>query len=113
MVLLCLDGKQVGVHATAGHELIMCPVLNNRAMLQHINTVGHPDRRQAMADEDSHAPGRELAEFLENLVLGFGIHGARRLIENDELGVAQERPGQRYLLPLTKAELFAIFEPLP
>ncbi len=51
-------------------------------------------------------------EGVEDLGLGLGIQGARRLVEHDNRGVPVESPGQRDLLPLPDTQILALLEKL-
>ena len=55
-------------------------------------------------------PVRQFRESLEHLVLGARVERRRRLVENQQLRVAQVRAGQRHLLPLAAREVHAAFE---
>jgi len=63
-----------------------------------------------MADQDGRAAGGQLAEVLEHGGLRFGVQGAGRFVEDENLGAAQESPGESHLLPLADAELRAAAE---
>ena len=55
----------------------------------------------------------QVAEVLEDLHLGRGIHRRGRLVEHQDVGVlAHERARERDLLPLPARELAAVLEPL-
>ena len=58
-------------------------------------------------------PAAERAEAREPVGLGPGVHGAGRLVEGDDRGLAQEGAGQGDPLPLAHAQLRAALEPVP
>ncbi len=49
------------------------------------DAIGHAHRGEAVADQDGDPPGGQLAEALEDLVLGLGVEGRGRLVEHEHL----------------------------
>ena len=45
-----------------------------------------------MGDADDRLAGRDRGELLQDLVLGLGVEGAGRLVQDQDRGVAQQRP---------------------
>ena len=59
-------------------------------------------------------PARQLAEALEDRVLGLGVERRGRLVEHQDVGLlAHERARQRDLLPLPARQLRPVLEPAP
>ena len=53
---------------------------------------------------------KHLPEGFENLVFRPGIHPAGGFIQNDQLGLAQEGPGQGHFLPFALAEFALVLK---
>src|SRR5260221_9448929 len=64
-----------GVVASPGHEFGVTACLDDAAAIQHHDLIGHPHRREAMADQQPCFPGDECAEVLEELVFSLGVQG--------------------------------------
>ena len=74
----------------------------------------HAHGREAVRDDDRRAALGELAEALEDGVLGLGVERGGRLVEHEDVGLlAHEGARQRDLLPLPAGELGAVLEPAP
>ena len=63
-----------------------------------------------MRDQDRHAALGQLGKSAKYFVLGQRIERRRRLVENDELRIAQIAAGQREFLPFTAGEIDAALE---
>ena len=66
---------------------MMCP------WSMHEDDVGAPDGRQAVGDDEARAVLHELGHGLLDEHLGARVDRARGLVEDEDLGVGQERPG--------------------
>src|SRR3989475_2526719 len=111
-VLSSLGFVQASIPAPLAHQLVVSTALDDSPVAEHVNPVGHLDRRESMTDEDGGPALGESPKMLEHLVFGLRIERAGRLVEHDDLRVAHERPRQGHLLPFADAELFAVVEPL-
>ena len=88
------------------------PSSDDAAALEHEDAVGHAHRREAVRDEDRRAPLGELAEALEDGVLGLGVERGGGLVEHEDVRLlAHEGARERDLLPLPARELGAVLEP--
>ena len=90
----------------------MSASFDDSSLLQHIDTVSHPDGGKAMTDQDGSATGGQFTKILKNRILGLGVQGTGRFVQDDNLRIAQECAGQGYFLPLTDAEFLTILEQL-
>ncbi len=92
---------------TLRQQRLMVPLLDNPATLEHEDLVGPLHRRQAMGhDEDRPSLEKSLDRIL-NQPLRLGIQRARRLVEDEDRGVTQDRPCDRDSLTLPPGELGA------
>ncbi len=85
----------------------MVPSFNDFALLQHQDFISRQDRRQAMGDDQACALGEDrLDRFLDG-VLGDGVQGGSRLIEDDQARFAEDDPGDRKPLLFAAGKLHA------
>src|SRR5258706_428619 len=70
------------------------------------------DGREPVRDVDRRPAAGERPEPGEQLELGLRVEGRGRLVEEEDPGVAHERPAERDLLPLAAGQLDAAVEPL-
>ena len=66
-------------------------------------------RRQAMGDDHGGAPAHEFAEGRLHLAFGFRVQGRGRLVEQQDGGVLERRPGDGQALALAAGKLDALF----
>ncbi len=85
---------------------------HNLAVIEDKNTVGHFDSSQSMTDQNRHTPLSEFVKPLEQFRFGLGIHRAGRLVENQDLRIAKDGPGERYFLPFPDAQFMPAVEQL-
>src|SRR5690606_29940741 len=85
-------------------------VLDDAAVLEHEDAVGHANGAEAVADEDGHAAGGQLAESLEHLVLCAGVESCGWFIEDEDLRVAHVGARERDLLPFAAGKVGAAIE---
>jgi hypothetical protein len=85
-------------------------VLDDLAMLQHVDAVGGPQAREAMRDQQDRASGREFAYAIEELVLRARVERGRRLVQDDEGSAAEKGASQRDALPLADGQLLPALE---
>src|SRR6266568_4510552 len=62
-----------GVMTSLDHEVGVAACFDDAATIQHQDLVGHPHRREAVADQQRCFPGDEFAEMLKKLVFGLGV----------------------------------------
>ena len=66
--------------------------------------VGPVEHERARRDDDRRAAGAEVVELARDARLGVGVDGARRLDEDEDLGVREQRPREHEPLPLPAGE---------
>jgi hypothetical protein len=72
--------------------------------VQDHDLVGTPNGGQAVRDGERGAVGRQGVDGLLDGVLGAGVQGAGRLVEDEDRRVAQDRAGDGQALLLTAGE---------
>ena len=105
-----LQVKKTGIFAPPAHQLIMRAVLQNAALIKHINAVGHPHRWKPVAYKHSGSSIKVLAKSGKHLMLRLCIDWARGLVRDDDTGIAEKSPCQRDLLPLADTEFLSVFK---
>jgi len=95
-----LQLDKVAVVAAAREQLLVPTDLEDSPVVEHDDLVGVPDRREPVRDhEDGPALDHPLERRLD-LQLGLGVDVRGRLVEDQDTGIAQDRPRQRDPLPL-------------
>jgi hypothetical protein len=97
-----------------GHQLVVGVGLDDLAIADHQDRVGHAHRREAVGDQDGDGPGdlRDAASpervLLEQVLFGLGVKGRRRFVEEEQEGaLAHHGPAEGELLPLAAAQVGA------
>ncbi len=83
-----------GVKAAPADQLLVPAALDDLSLLQHEDLVGLPDRGDALGDDDRRHALAASAEPTPDLALGDRVHGRGRVVEDEDLGLDEERPGQ-------------------
>jgi hypothetical protein len=78
----------------------MAALLGDLAVLHHHDVVCLVHGRQPVRDGDGRAPGRQLLQRLAEQCLGLGVERAGRLVEQQNVGVAQDGASDRQALLL-------------
>ena len=73
----------------------MGAALYDLSMIQDQDLVGVDESRQAVGDDDGRMPPPAATQRIEDEVLRLGVHGAERVVENENGRFPQECPGQR------------------
>ena len=91
------------IFATFGHQLRVRSRLADAAMFDDDDHVGARNGAQAMSDDKTRSSAHETAKTLLNESLTVGIEIAGGFVEDQHLGIGQDRAGDRQPLPLTAA----------
>ena len=75
-----------------------------RAAVDHHDPLTHRQGRQSVRDHEHGRARRELTHRLAHECFGTPVEGARRLVEDDDVGVVDERAGDAEPRPLTARE---------
>ncbi len=69
----------------------MAAALDDLAMVEHQDLVGVHHRRKPVRDDERRAAARDLVERALDLALGAGVERRRRLVEQQDRRVLQDR----------------------
>ncbi len=79
-------------------------VLGDPTVVEHDHLVDHVERRQAVGDDERRAALHQLGDRPADVLLRFRIDARRRLVEHDEVRVAQPHAGEGKQLCLARRE---------
>src|SRR5215469_4946649 len=93
---------QVGIEAILRQQLLVSPLLDDRAMIHHQDQIRVPNGGEPVSNYKARPASHQLGHRLLDLYLCPGIHTTGRLVQNQDLRISQERAsnGQQLLLPL-------------
>src|SRR4051812_19576932 len=74
---------ELGVVAVTHDELVVRSQLYDAPAMQHRDPIRIANGGDAMRNKDGRAPQHDLAEMLEDLLFGVGIHARERVIEDE------------------------------
>ena len=84
---------ELGVAAAREHQLVVRALLDDRAVLEHDDQVGVADRREAVGDDERRAAVQQPSQRALDAALGADVDRARRLVEDQDARVGEERAG--------------------
>ena len=87
----------------SGHRAVSSswvPCVDQPALVQHRDPVGQLQRGPAVRDQQRGPPGHDLAQRGVDLGLDPGVDGRGRVVQHQDRGVGDQRPGQRDPLAL-------------
>src|SRR5690606_23630130 len=102
-----LATQQRRVDAAAVQQVLVPSSLHDPSPVQHEDDVRVLDRGHAVADDQSRTPFQDAAQPLEDLRFRVRVHGAQRVVQNEDTRVAHERAGERRPLALAAGEVDA------
>ena len=85
-------------------QLVVGAALDDPSLVQDVDDVAAHRQRQPVGDADDGLAGRDGRKLLQDLVLGLGVQGAGRLVQNQDRGVAEQRAGDGESLALATGE---------
>ncbi len=92
---------QVGIVSVQGEQFVVRAPLHDAPAMQHGDHVRVAHGGDTVRDEDGGPTCHEIAQMVENLVFGVRIHAGKCVVQHQNPGIADERPGNRgpLLLP--------------
>src|SRR5260221_8454963 len=102
-----LDGVQGCVAPASGDELVVGAVFDKAAAVDGDDAVAAADGREPMRDDEHRSPPRNLLHALLDDALALVIERARRLVENEDARIGDERARDRQPLLLAAREAAA------
>ena len=100
---------RVGESAALRDEFVECSAFDDPALIEHQNLVRVADGREAVRDDERRAAAHRRVDRFLNLAFGFGVERARRLVENHDRRILEERAGDRQALSLAARQVAASF----
>ena len=82
----------------------MRAALDDAAVVEDEDGVRVRDRRKAVRDDEHRAPREEAIDGLLHETLGLGVERRRRLVEDENRRVDEQRPRDGEALPLAAGE---------
>ena len=89
------------VHASGRHQLVVRAALDDAAVLHQQNQIRAAHGRETMRDHEGRPPGQKFGHRRLNQLFALGIEVARRLVEDQDLRVCEDRAGDGQPLLLT------------
>src|SRR5499426_1864144 len=96
----CLQAMQRCIAAAGLDQGVMGAVLDQAAALERDDAIRRPHGRKPVRDDENRPPLRDLFHVLLNDTLALIVEGARRLVEDQNARVGNERAGNRDALAL-------------
>ena len=90
--------------ARPGHQVIVFPLLDYLPVFEHQDQVRISDYRQTVGDNEGGASFDEMVQSQADKALGFRIHAGHRIIQDQDGGIHEQRPGNHYSLLFTAGE---------
>jgi len=87
----------------------MRPLLDDPALVEDQDQVCVRDRRQPVRDHERRPTFHEVAQAVLDFALGVGVDGGQRVVEHEDAGLADDRPGQGGALLLAARQRDAAF----
>ena len=97
---------EVGVEAALGEELIVAALLHNVAVPHDENQIRVLNGGEAVGDDEAGAAFHQIGHGLLDEVLGAGIHGGGGLVQNQNLVVGQNGPGDGEPVSYTHLDVY-------
>src|ERR1700675_4232029 len=88
----------------AGEQLIVGALLDDAAVLEHDDRARVADRREAVGDDERGAAVQEAPQRMLDLPFGSDVDRGRRLVEDQDPRVGEERAREGDKLTLAEGE---------
>src|SRR4051795_2561562 len=92
------------VEAACREQLVVRALLDDPAVLQDDDQVGVADRREPVGDDEGRAAVQKPPQRALDLSFRADVDGARRLVEDQDLRVREQRPRERDQLTLAERQ---------
>src|SRR5712675_1825132 len=105
----CLEPVERCISAAGLDQIVMGAVLDQAAALDGDDAIGKPQRREPMGNDQHRPAAGDLHHVLLHDPLAFIIESARRLVEDEDARVGNQRAGDGDALPLASGQAAAAF----
>ena len=95
---------QTGVRAAGGHQLVVRASLDDASVVEDDDEVGAANRGQAVCDDERCSSCQQVTQPSLDPALGTDVDGGRRLVEDQDVRIGEQRAGERDELPLAQRE---------
>lgn len=99
-----LQIDKLGIPATQPHQLAMRALLRDTSLLKDINNIRFLNRTETMSDSNRRAAFGSFVERRLHHLLGLGVQGTGRFVEEEDLRVLEQGTRDGYALFLTAGE---------
>lgn len=103
-LLFVLQLVEPEIDATLREQFLVRALFTQTALVKDQNTIRVLDRAQAVGDHESGATRQQPSQSFANLQFRFRIDARCGFIEDQELRIVREGPGETDQLPLTDRE---------
>ena len=93
-------GDELPVQRAALAQLLVRAAVGDPALIEDHDPVGQVQRRPPVGDDQRGAPAHDLAQRGVDLGLQARVDGRGRVVQQEQPGVGDQRPGQGHPLPL-------------
>src|SRR4051812_48632695 len=100
---------QLTIPAIGRDQLAMGSALDDPAVLHHEDLVRALDGRQAMRDDERRSPLAERAQTVADERFALAVQARRRLVQNENARIREDRARDGHALPLSAREFYAAF----
>ena len=100
--------QQHAVERAARPQLVVRARVEHRALVDHDDAIGQRERRLPVRDEDRRAGARDAAQGRVDLLLDPRVDRRRRVVEQEDLRVGEQRARERDPLPLAARQRQAL-----
>ena len=112
MNLICIQALVISrkyplVQVTALHQLLVRSLIDDLAAIEHEDPVCPADLGQAVGDEQGRAALKHSFDGTLDLVLGGAVDGARRVVQDQDARIRQQRARNSDALTLAARESHA------
>merc|ERR1711990_155514 len=90
---MCTTVPQLGIHSSSVDELLVSPALNYLSLLDHIDLVSTGNCGQPVCDGDRCPTHLSLIQRLLHHLLALHVQGRGGFIQQEDLGVPDQNPG--------------------
>src|SRR5215471_17814807 len=96
-----------GVKAIFGHELGVAALFEHGALVEKEDVVGAPQERRPVRGDDRRPSLHQEIDRLADDLFRLGLYRRGRLVEQEDLGIGEERAGDAHALALAAGKLDA------